>query len=88
MRDFFIRAFEWVVHILVVLMTLGVIVGFVASLGQGRIIEAQLGINGFLGSLVLLVAGLLYVILVGGSLYLGLGVYRNTESAVQALERR
>ena len=77
MREFFINSFEKLVAVIIVLMGIGVIV---AAIGATQ--EA-----GVLGFIVVLVVGALYVIMMGGMLYLGLGIYHNTKRMADAMDR-
>jgi hypothetical protein len=43
--------------------------------------------GGFVPGLLVLVAGAVYVLLLGGGLYLILGIYHNTRRSAEALER-
>ena len=77
MRDFFISTFEKIVGIIVILMGIAVILG---AFGAG----AQNGILAFLG---VLVFGAVYVVLMGGLMYLGLGIYHNTKRMADAMDK-
>lgn len=77
MRDFFINTFEKIVGVIVIVMGIAVIVG---AFGAG----AQSGILAFLG---VLVFGSVYVIFMGGLMYLGLGIYHNTKRMAEAMDR-
>lgn len=77
MRDFFIGTFEKLIAVIVVLLILAVLVG-----GLGAMFTQS-----FLGGLGILIGGALYVIVVGGMLYLVLGVYHNTRRTAEAVER-
>lgn len=85
MRDFFIGAFEKLVAVIVVLMSLGVVigaaaVGFGAGMGPGHQ-------GGIMQGLFVLIGGAIYVIFIGGAMYLGLGIYQNTRRTAELLER-
>ena len=86
MRDFFINSLEILVGVVVVLLALGVLVaaGAVAFGGGGM---GPGGISGPLGGLAILIGGALYVIFVGGFLYMGIGIYQNTKRSAEALEK-
>ena len=85
MRDFFIRSFEVIVGLLVILMSLAVLIaGLGAMLGAGQAIG---GPGGFAAGLAILVVGGLYVLFIGGAMYLGLGIYQNTRRTAEAMER-
>ncbi len=79
MGNFFISAFEKLVGVVMVLLLLLVLGGTVVAL-----IEPSAG--GILPALGVLVGGTLYVILIGGSLYLALGIYNNTKRTAEAVE--
>ena len=86
MRDFFINSLELLVGVFVVLLSLGVVVAAGASaFGGGNMGPG--GMNGPLGGLLILVGGALYVIFVGGFMYMGIGIYQNTKRSAEALER-
>jgi hypothetical protein len=78
MRDFFIGTFEKLVSVIVVLMGLGVVLGSFAAWADG----------GFLAFIAVLIGGAIYTILMGGFMYLGLGIYHNTQRTADALERQ
>ena len=80
MRDFFIGSFEKLVNVLVILMMLGVVIAAFASL-----VSPMRGGPG--GALIILLGGGLYTIIVGGALYMGLGIYQNTKRSAELLER-
>ena len=90
MRDFFINGFEILVGIIIVLMVLAVLgfAGMAAFGGGGSVMmDGQALPSGPLVGLGILVGGLLYVLFVGGLMYLGLGIYQNTKKTAAALER-
>ena len=83
MRDFFIRWLERLIGVVVILFAIGVVVGAGAALfGQG-----PNGEGGILAALLILVVGAIYVVFLGGFMYLGLGIYQNTKRMAEALER-
>lgn len=85
MRDFFIRSFEVIVGIIVVVMGLLVVVAAIATMsGAGM---GPGGVGGPLAGLIMLVVGAVYVLFVGGFMYLGLGIYQNTKRTAEATER-
>ncbi len=85
MRDFFIRSFELIVGLLVIIMSIVVLVaGLGAMVGAG---QAMGGPGGFFAGLAILVIGGLYVLFIGGAMYLGLGIYQNTRRTAEAMER-
>lgn len=83
MRDFFIRSLEKLIGVIIVLMGIGVVVGFIGiAFGGG-----PYGSGGILPALLFLVVGIIYVILVGGFMYLGVGIYQNTLRTAKAVEK-
>lgn len=92
MRDFFIRALEVVIHIFVVIMIIAVVGAAIAAMsgvgGQGGMgpMGRPMPGNGIGLGLAILIGGGIYVVLVAGFLYLGLGIYQNTRRAADALE--
>ena len=85
MRDFFIRSLEKLVGVVVVLLSLAVVGGAIAVL----VVEPAPGQpSGALGALAVLVGGAIYVIFVGGFMYLGIGIYQNTKRMADVLEQR
>ena len=80
MRDFFITSLEKLIAVFVVLMIIVfVVAGFSAMFSPA---------GSFLRGLAILIGGGLYVILVGGMLYLFLGVYHNTKRTAELLALR
>ena len=86
MRDFFINSLEILVSVFVVLLSLGVLVGAAAvafgggSMGPG-------GMSGPLAGIAILVGGALYVVFIGGFMFMGIGIYQNTKRSAEALEK-
>ncbi len=78
MRDFFINALDKLVAVIVILMIIGVVVMAVMMTQQPQ--------GGILMALGVLVGGALYVVLLGGFMYLGLGIYHNTRRTADATE--
>jgi len=83
MRDFFIFWFERLVGVIIVVAGIAVLIGGIATMAG---VTGQPG--GFVAGLAILVFGSIYVIFLGGALYLGLGIYQNTKRAAEALENR
>ena len=81
MRDFFIQALDKVVALIVILGAVAVLLG---AIGVAFFVPD----GGLLQGLGVLVAGSLYLIIVGGSLYLALGIYANTKRTADLLERQ
>lgn len=83
MRDFFIFWMERIVNVVIVLGAAGVLIGGIV------VMFAPTG--GFLQGILTWIFGAIYLILMGGMIYLGLGIYNNTRrtaDAVEALTRR
>lgn len=80
MRDFFINALEKLIAVLIVLMAIAVVVGAV-------VVSMNPQQGGIVAGLVLLVVGALYVVLMGGMLYLAFGIYHNTRRTADACEQ-
>lgn len=82
MRDFFIRSLERIVSVVVILLAVFVAVGGIAVMfagpGQG---------GGLLPGLAIWAGGAIYVLVVGGFLYLALGIHDNTRRTAEAVER-
>ena len=77
MRDFFIGSFEKLVAVIVVLLTVVVVIGGISAMAS----------QGFFAGLAILVGGALYVVMIGGILYLALGIYHNTMRTADAVEK-
>ena len=80
MRDFFIGALDKPITVIVILMIIGVLGASLFTMFSPQ--------GGFLPGLGMLVFGGLYVILMGGMMYLFLGIYHNTKRTAEALESR
>lgn len=78
MCDFFINGFEKLVAVLIVLLGVAVLVGAFAGLRQ----------EGLVAFLAILIGGSIYVVFLGGALYLGLGIYQNTKRTAELLEQQ
>jgi len=79
MRDFFILWMERIVNVVVVLGAVLVVVGAISMLFSPQ--------GGFLAAIGILVGGAIYLILMAGMIYLGLGIYNNTRRTAEATER-
>jgi len=77
MRDFFINAFDKLVGLVIILGAIGVVIGAIVTMSH----------NGILAALGILIPSILYVVFVGGAMYLGLGIYHNTRRMADAMER-
>jgi hypothetical protein len=85
MRDFFINSLEFLVSVIVVLLSLAVL-GIAAAAAFGGGMGAD-GPSGPLAAIGVLIGGGIYVLFVGGFMYLGLGIYQNTKRSADALEK-
>lgn len=90
MRDFFINSFEILVGVILVILAIMIVVaaGAVAfGGGQGMMMNGMPMGGGPLAGLAVLVGGAIYLVFIGGLMYLGLGIYQNTKRTAAALER-
>lgn len=83
MRDFFINSLEKLISVLVILMIIGVVIAAAMALAT----PSYQG-GGLLPGLFILLGGAIYVILMGGMLYLFLGIYQNTKKTADLLAAR
>jgi hypothetical protein len=89
MRDFFIRGFEAILSILLILGAVGIVIAAgVAAFGNASMEGAPAGMSGPVAGLAILIVGFVGLIVYGGLLYLGLGIYHNTRRTAEALEAR
>ncbi len=89
MRDFFINSLEILVGVIVVLLSLAIL-GAAAAAAFGGAMGMGMGTGGMSGPVAgvgILIGGALYVIFVGGFLYMGIGIYQNTKRSAEALEK-
>lgn len=84
MREFFIGGFEVLVGVIVVLLSIGVVVAAGATAFGAGGPQMQ---GGPLVGLAILIGGAIYVIFIGGLLYMGLGIYQNTKRTAAAVEK-
>ncbi|MEI2687826.1 MAG: hypothetical protein V9G14_17520 [Cypionkella sp.] len=87
MRDFFINSLEKLVSAIVIILGLGVLVGAGAALMGAGHMGGQSNMPGPLAGLLILIFGGIYVVFVGGFLYMGIGIYQNTKRSAEALEK-
>ena len=78
MRDFFINSFEKLVGVIIILIAIGTLLGAFGAAQEG----------GILAFLAVLVFGAVYVVFMGGLMYLGLGISHNTQRTADALEKQ
>lgn len=79
MRDFFILWMERIINVVVVLGAAMIVIGALITMFSAQ--------GGFLQGLAVLVVGSLYLILMAGMIYLGLGIYNNTRRTAEAVEK-
>ncbi|WP_423208347.1 hypothetical protein [Paracoccus yeei] len=79
MRDFFILWMERIINVVIVLGAIGVFAGGIAVMLSPT--------GGVLQGLLAWIMGAIYLLLMGGMVYLGLGIYNNTRRAAEAVER-
>lgn len=78
MRDFFILWMERIINVVVVIGAVVVLIAAVTVMFNAQ--------GGFLAGIGILVGGALYLILMAGMIYLGLGIYANTRRTAEAVE--
>ena len=79
MRDFFILWLERIINVVIVIAAVFVLIGgFVVMFSAN---------GGFFQGLAAWFVGTLYLIVMGGMIYLGLGIYNNTRRTADAVER-
>lgn len=90
MRDFFIRGFETVLSIVIVLAAIGIgVLAGMTAFGTATAIEGlPEGATGPIAGAIILVVGFVALLVYGGLLYLGLGIYHNTRRTAELLEMR
>ncbi len=79
MREFFIIWMERVMNVLIVLGGLAVAIGTIVTLFSAK--------GGIFAALGVLVLGSIYLVVLGGAIYLGLGIYNNTRRTAEAVEQ-
>lgn len=86
MRDFFIGSLETILNVVVVIAFLVLLVAAgAAAFGPGMGPMGQRG--GPLAGLFVLIGGGIYLLMIFGFLYLGLGIYQNTRRTAEAVEK-
>ena len=89
MRDFFIRGFEAILSVILIVAAIGIVIAAgAAAFGRPQIDGAPSGMQGPVAGLAILVVGFVGLMIYGGLLYLGLGIYHNTRRTAEALEAR
>ncbi len=82
MRNFFILWMERIVNVVIVIGAIAIFVSGVAAIFGSN---AGMG-QGLLAGLAIWLGGAIYLILMGGLIYLGLGIHDNTRRTAQAVE--
>lgn len=89
MRDFFIRGFEAILSVVLILAGIGIVAAAaMAAFGDTSIQGLPAWASGPVAGLIILVAGFVTLLVYGGLFYLGLGIYHNTRRTAEALEMR
>ncbi|WP_371155114.1 hypothetical protein [Jannaschia sp. 2305UL9-9] len=87
MRDFFIRGYEIVLTLVIVAAAVGVAVAAIGAMIGPISLGAEVApLQGPYAAAAILLGGWLAVLVIGGALYLGLGIYHNTQRTADALE--
>ncbi|WP_127901965.1 hypothetical protein [Solirhodobacter olei] len=87
MRNFFINSLEKVVNVFVVIAAIGIVIAAVVMVAGGGDVGPSVGAR-IAAALAVLVGGGLYLIVIGGLLYMGIGIYQNTKRTADALENQ
>lgn len=88
MRDFFIRGFEAILSILLIIGAIVIVIAAGAAAFGGAQVGGATGMQGPVAGLAILIVGFVGLLIYGGLLYLGLGIYHNTRRTAEALEAR
>ena len=89
MRDFFIRGFEAILSIILIIVAVIIVIAAGAAAFGGAQMEGMPGgMGGPIAGLIILVVGFVGLMIYGGLLYLGLGIYHNTRRTAELLEAR
>lgn len=78
MREFFIRSMEQIINVFVALGAIGVVLGALITMFSAT--------GGFLQGIGVLIFGGIYLVMMAGMIYLGLGIYDNTRRTAEATE--
>lgn len=79
MRDFFILWLERIINVVVILGAIAVLIG-----GLGVMFHPY---GGFLQGIAIWFGGAMYLLVMAGFIYLGLGIYNNTRRTADAVEK-
>ncbi|MBM1310612.1 hypothetical protein JQT66_10570 [Sulfitobacter mediterraneus] len=88
MRDFFIKSLEVVINVIVVIAAIGIIVAAGIAFANGDAAAVQYGVGGVAAGLMILIGGGIYLTIMAGFMYLGIGIYQNTKRTAELLEQR
>jgi hypothetical protein len=90
MRDFFIRGFEAILSLVLILLAIGIgVAAGLVAFGSPTAAEAlPSGLSGPVAGALILVGGFVTLLVYGGLFYLGLGIYHNTRRTAELLEMR
>ena len=77
MRDFFIKSFESLIAIIIIISAAGTVIAGLATMFS----------EGFFRGIAVLIFGAIYTVVMGGGLYLAFGIYHNTKRTADAVER-
>ena len=86
-RDFFIKSLETLINVIVILGAIVIVIAAVVIAFGGVGMDGPTGGGGPLAGLAVLIGGGIYLVLIGGFMYLGLGIYQNTRRTADAVER-
>ncbi|MGB3408859.1 MAG: hypothetical protein WBA67_15360 [Jannaschia sp.] len=87
MRDFFINCFEIILSLVIAMVGVGVAVAAIGALmGPVQLGSGLPPAQGPLAAIMIFLGGMLTLLVLGGALFLGLGIYRNTARTADALE--
>ncbi|SFI95431.1 hypothetical protein [Jannaschia pohangensis] len=85
MRDFFIKALEGIITLTIVVVAVAILVVTIGAM-FGGVPVGDFWIEGPTHAAIVAIGGTLGLLVVGGTLYLGLGKYNNTARTADALE--
>jgi hypothetical protein len=88
MRNFFIKSLEIIINVVVIIAAIGIVIMAGAAFMSGNAAQAQYGMNGAVAGVLILIGGGVYLTMVAGFMYLGIGIYQNTKRTAELLESR
>lgn len=86
MRNFFINSLNLLIGVFLIFMTVAVLAAVATAFAGGYTTPDGQQVGGALMGVGILIAGALYIMFIGGFMYLGLGIYYNTKRMADALE--